>query len=319
MASETDNLLQSGAGAGNDNNNGRARSASYVEEYSSMAMAVVENADHAPIVVHDLCGPVLLDGPDLSRQDSIISEICSVIDTNESIACPADLEGFPEHPAEDLGGKATIPSEVASMTKNLIGCGALSLCNGVALCADKPTALLSATFWIVVMGAAFGYYCWLIAKVCQLTGRHTYRGIWQETVGHRGSMAVSVANALKAALADLAYASILSDTLCSLFAAVGLRVPRDACLLLITAFGILPLCLLKDLHVLAPFSVVGTGGVVFTAAAMAYRYFDGSYQPGGRYYDDIQPAYQPHFGSTDRSWTTAMLPFVCMVYEAYVM
>ena len=90
-------------------------------------------------------------------------------------------------------------------------------------------------------------------------------------------MAVSIANALKAALADLAYASILSDTLKSLFLAMGLHVPRTACLLLITLGAILPLCLLKNLHVLAPFSIIGTTGIVVTAASMAIRYLDGSY------------------------------------------
>jgi amino acid permease len=165
------------------------------------------------------------------------------------------------------------------------------------------------------MGVTFGYFCWLIAKVCKMTGRHTYRGIWQETMGHTGSVGVSIANALKAALADLAYATILADTLNSLFASAGWQVPRVICLFLITVTAILPLCLLKNLHVLAPFSVVGTAGIIFTAIAMAIRYLDGSYQPGGRFHDNIDPSLQPHFGKTNGAWSTGILPFVCMLYE----
>jgi len=313
-----------------------SRSNSIVEEYGSMNVVVVENDDNEPRVVHDFVGPVLNDGVcgccgdddkfvvNLQRTDSIISSIWSAIDAGERYQVDyggcGDGDGndpmlrLPDHPAEDYGGQASIPSEIASMTKNIVGCGALSLCNGIALCGDSPYALIAANFWILVLGAIFGYFCFLIAKLCDMTGRQTYRGLWQDTYGYKGSMAVSIANVLKAVLADLAYASILTDTLSSLFEAVNrwdIEIPRTACLLLVTVFGILPLCLLKNLHVLAPFSVVGTSGIAFTAMSMMIRYFDGSYLPEGQYYNDIQPQYRPSFGNTNRSWTHAVLPFVC--------
>jgi amino acid permease len=117
-------------------------------------------------------------------------------------------------------------------------------------------------------------------------------------------------------MADLAYATILSDTLKTLLLGfLGWDVPRVACLLAITAGAILPLCLLRSLNVLAPFSLLGTAGVVFTAGAMVVRYADGTYQAGGRFHGDVPPEYQPSFGSVDESWSPAILPFVCMVYE----
>ncbi|KAL7506727.1 hypothetical protein ACHAXN_003971 [Cyclotella atomus] len=205
------------------------------------------------------------------------------------------------------------------MAKNLIGCGSLSLCNGIALCANAPSAIWAGNFWILILGAIFGYFCWLIAKVCNITGRTTYRGIWQETVGSRGSMAVSIVNGLKAGLANLAYTCILADTTLSLFLSAGYNVPRGVCLLIVTFCFILPLCLLKNLHVLAPFSVLGTAGIVFTAGAMLIRYKDGSYEPGGKYFDDIDSSLQPMFGTVNNAWSADILPFVCMAYEAYVM
>jgi len=170
------------------------------------------------------------------------------------------------------------------------------------------------------LGIIFGYFCFVIAKICELTGRHTYRGIWVETVGRRGSWAVSCGTTLKAALQDLAYATILTDTLQSLLAgAAGLQVSRVACLLHVTAVALLPLCLLKNLAVLAPCSVLGTGGIVLATLAMLIRYLDGSYLPGGKYHGDIAEMYQPVFGTKNGAWGTGILPFVCMVFEANVM
>src|SRR4051794_18915482 len=36
-------------------------------------------------------------------------------------------------------GKASIPSEIVNMSKNLIGCGVLSLSGGIAMYSDSPT------------------------------------------------------------------------------------------------------------------------------------------------------------------------------------
>jgi hypothetical protein len=290
----------------------RPRSIS-IEEYGSIAVAVVENEEtHEPVLLHDLAGPLLLDEHTMERRDSLISLVSRATTMGE-------LEGHDNGGGGGGGnmsdGQATIPSEVASMTKNLIGCGALSLCNGIALCANTPGAILAGNLWIIVLGGIFGYFCWLIGKICHLTGRSTYRGIWQETVGHQGSMAVSVFNGLKAALADLAYASILSDTSMALLQSMGLQVSRVACLWMVTLFLILPLCLMKNLNVLAPFSALGTSGIIVTALAMPVRYLDGSYLPGGRYYDDIDPSLRPLFGTTNHAWSTSILPFVCMTYE----
>jgi len=277
-----------------------------IEEYGSIAVTVVEHeTTQEPVVLHDLTGPVLLmDNPeDLERHDSLISAV-------------SDAKTIGDLPREeDKGGQATIASEVASMTKNLIGCGALSLCNGIALCSNAPGAIWAGNFWILILGVIFGYFCWLIAKVCSLTGRTTYRGIWQETVGYQGSMAVSIVNGLKASLADLAYTTILSDTAKSLLLSAGYDVPRGVCLLVVTLVFILPLCMLKNLHVLAPFSVLGTAGVIFTTVVMFIRYWDGSYEPGGKYFEDIDVSKQPSFGTINNAWSTGILPFVCMAYE----
>ena len=74
-------------------------------------------------------------------------------------------------------------------------------------------------------------------------------------------------------------------------------------LLGVTTFVLLPLCLLKSLSALAPFSLVGLTGLLYTAIVMTVRLVDGSYQPGGMYYGGALVAGRaatssiPHFGN----------------------
>jgi amino acid permease len=154
-------------------------------------------------------------------------------------------------------------------------------------------------------------------KVCKMSGGTSYRGIWTATMGTKGSLAVAVANTLLPCLGNLAYST--SQSAVSLCLSIGIVWSRVTCLFMVTIFLLLPLCLLKNLHVLAPFSVLGTGAVVLTAIAMVIRFWDGSYQPGGVYYDDIEPRYQPSFGRSSRPWSPSALPFLCMVFESFVM
>ena len=133
-------------------------------------------------------------------------------------------------------------------------------------------------------------------------------------------MLVSIINGLKATGANLAYATILADTTSTLLLSAGIQhdLPRNTCLLLVTGLFVLPLCLLKNLAVLAPFSLLGTFGIILTAVAMAVRYFDGSYAPGGQYHDHIDVSLRPIFGTKNNTWSLEILPFVCMVYEVRI-
>jgi len=218
----------------------------------------------------------------------------------------------------DLSGNATISSEVANIAKNLIGGGVLSLSGGIALCSNSPGALVPASLWILVVGAIFAYSCLLIAKVCHLTDSCTFRECWERTMGERGGAAVAVVNALKPALGNLAYSAILSQTLQSLLETAGWNVSRVACLFAITVTAILPLCLLKNLAVLAPFSVLGTAAILFAALSMVIRCIDGSYQPGGTYHEDITANMRPDFGDRNRAGSLQILPLLCMIFESFV-
>mmetsp|Transcript_3009 Transcript_3009/g.8484 ORF Transcript_3009/g.8484 Transcript_3009/m.8484 type:complete len:472 (+) Transcript_3009:308-1723(+) len=216
-------------------------------------------------------------------------------------------------------GSATIVSETINISKNLIGSGVLSLSGGIALYSDNPNAMWSASFWIVILGAVFGYFCIVIAKVCQMTGSTTYRGCWEATFGRKGARFVAIVQMLLAAQGDVAYATVLSQTFRSLLESVGIYWGRVTCLLVITVFPILPLCLMKDLNNLAPYSAVGVAGIGVTVAAMIVRLIDGSYQEGGKYFEDTAVKHRPNFGDDNRSMSVLILPFVCMVFQSWVM
>jgi hypothetical protein len=53
----------------------------------------------------------------------------------------------------------------------------------------------------------------------------------------------------------------------------------------VTSAILLPLCMLKSFDPLAPFSLAGILGTLFTAFVMALRMVDGTYKPGGAFYD----------------------------------
>jgi amino acid permease len=76
---------------------------------------------------------------------------------------------------------------------------------------------------------------------------------------------------------------------------------------------------MKDLDALAPFSALGVGSIGVAMVAMLIRCFDGTYQPGGIYYDDIATEFQPSFGHDTNQWSTRVLPFVCMIFQSWVM
>jgi amino acid permease len=136
-------------------------------------------------------------------------------------------------------------------------------------------------------------------------------------------------NMLKPALGNLAYSMILADTFRSLVATFfGQDISRTISLVVITLVGIFPLCLMKNLDALAPFSILGTAGILLTAACMAMRYFDGSYdmERDGRFLQDLPEDLQPLFGrggggggeQRNGAWSRDVLVFVAMVFEAFV-
>ena len=152
-----------------------------------------------------------------------------------------------------------------------------------------------------------------------MTHSSTYRDAWENTVGAKGGMFVAIVNTLDPLLGIYANASILGQSLMLLLQGIHIDCSQVECLLLITVLAIVPLCLMKNLNALAPFSAMGMAAVIAVLGAMLIRYWDGTYQPGGIYWQDLPNHLQPKFGETNNFMSIQVLPFVCMVYTSFDM
>jgi amino acid permease len=116
-------------------------------------------------------------------------------------------------------------------------------------------------------------------------------------------------------------ATIMSQSLqLMLQGVIGVYWTVQTCLLFITIVAILPLCLMKNISALAPFSTLGMAAVLTALGAMTIRYLDGSYQaPDGVFYKDLSQDKAPSFGTRNHFFSTESLPFVCMVYTSFDM
>mmetsp|Transcript_128 Transcript_128/g.251 ORF Transcript_128/g.251 Transcript_128/m.251 type:complete len:301 (+) Transcript_128:1-903(+) len=112
---------------------------------------------------------------------------------------------------------------------------------------------------------------------------------------------------------------ILADTISNLLASVGIAATRTQSLLGVTGVVLLPLCLMKNLASLAPFSLVGIIGMLYTTLAMGIRYFSGSYvPPGGQFAATALTA--PIFGTAGAkaALSAKSLILTCMLSNAYI-
>jgi amino acid permease len=172
---------------------------------------------------------------------------------------------------------------------------------------------------ISVIGAISAYDFSLLGRICDETGAKSYRDAWVATVGKSTSWITAFSSTFSCLGANLAYSMILADTFQNLFLTVGIVLTKTQTLLAVTGLVITPLCLLKDLSSLAPFSLLGIMGMVYTAIAMIYRYLDGSYAlPAGKFLDSVIA--QPSFGTKGASAALSPSSFIIisMLGSAYM-
>jgi amino acid permease len=200
--------------------------------------------------------------------------------------------------SSDVGDGASIPNLTISLVKSIVGAGVFGIPAAVAFLGDTiPQALPTATILILLTGAMNAYFFSLLGCVCAWTGATSYRDAWDQTVGPSSSKAVAITVTLKTLLSCLAYSIILADSFQSLAVAAGLvGTTRTTALLAVTVSALLPLCMLKDLRRLAPFSFAGVLAIVFTAGMMVKRSLDGSYSAGSALFNDLPASLQPAFG-----------------------
>ncbi|CAB9515493.1 Putative sodium-coupled neutral amino acid transporter 11 [Seminavis robusta] len=221
-------------------------------------------------------------------------------------------------PGESGDGTATIPNEVFNLVKGIVGSGVLSLPYGIAVYGNAPSAVLPATILITIMGMISAYTFGLIGRVCQATDTMSYSDAWDATIGSSSSALIAFSCFFDCFAGCLSYSMILADTFVNLLAFAGVSVTRTQSLLGVTGFVLTPLCFLKNLKSLAPFSLVGILGMLYTFVAMAIRYFGGAYAVGGAFRDTALKA--PVFGTAGAAsaWSPKALILTCMLSNAYI-
>ena len=211
---------------------------------------------------------------------------------------------------------ASIPNEIFNLVKAIVGVGVLSLPAGVAAFGNAPSAIVPAIVLIGIIGilSAFGFST--IGRVCSYTGATSYKEAWSLSVGEESSWIPGWSTTIKTFMACTAFSMVLADTFSAL-----LGTQRTPTLVALTGLVLLPLCLLKDLSSLAPFSLLGVLGMGYTAIAMAVRYLDGTYKlPGGSLVTQVAENLQPSFGEKgmEAVLSAPSLILVCMLSTAYL-
>ena len=210
-------------------------------------------------------------------------------------------------------------SSFASLpVKSIVGAGVLSLPYGVAAFGNSPSALAPAIGLIAVTGVLSGYTFGLIGRVCQNSNTMSYSDAWDATVGKKFSPLIAFSCFIDCFAGNLSYSMILADTLMNLLASAGVAVTRTQSLLGVTSVVLLPLCLLKNLASLAPFSLVGIGGMLYTTLAMGFRWWSKAYAPEGKFFATQLAA--PIFGNKGASSALSFnaLILTCMLSNAYI-
>ena len=193
-----------------------------------------------------------------------------------------------------------------------------AITTGIAAFGSAPSAIIPASILIFIMGAISAYTFGLIGRVCQSTNTSSYSDAWDVVVGKKTSFIIAFSCFIDCFAGNLSYSMILADTVVNLMASIGIAVTRTQSLLGVTGVVLLPLCLLKNLSSLAPFSLVGIVGMLYTTLAMALRYFGGSYAKGGKFLASAMAA--PTFGTAGASsvWSPKSLILACMLSNAYI-
>eukprot|EP01035_Chromulina_nebulosa_P026613 gene26613-34860_t len=243
------------------------------------------------------------------------------IDNHRSFALQASSSKTTTSTVVKKGGDATIATSTFNLAKSIIGAGVLSLPSGVAFYSDSPTALIPASIITIVMGLVSAYSFSIIGKACEQHSAESFQDVWAKSVNPNTAWIISSAITATCLLASLAYSIIIGDSFTSLAQTFNLPLiltKRTNVILFISTLVLLPLCSLKSLSALAPFSILGLAGTLYTAIFMAIRYFDGSYLPGGKFFAALPAVGRPIFNSRGGIEINKIFVLVSMLSTSFV-
>ena len=179
------------------------------------------------------------------------------------------------------GGAAVTPT-IFNIVKSIVGAGVLGLPAGIAAFGNHPSALLPAAVLLIVIGCLAARGFTTIGTVCSVTKATSYAEAWSRSVASHSAWLPTTACTLVTTCAVTCYSMILKDNVPALAQSLlGVALPKGWTLVGFTSMVLLPLCLLRTLSKLAPFSLVGILGMLYTCTVMLVRWGSGAYTGKG--------------------------------------
>lgn len=200
------------------------------------------------------------------------------------------------------GGTASIADSSFNLAKCILGSGVLSLPGGVAFFTNSKIGVIPANLLTIVMGVLSTISFNNIGRACEESGASSMQEAWEKSVSTRTAFIIGLFVTFLCFSANLAYSIIIGDAITDLTRTLSIPAQlatRTNNILGVTALILLPLCNLKSLSSLAPFSLVGLAGTLYTAIFMSVRLLDGSYNAGGKFFAGLSISGQPSFGTTN--------------------
>lgn len=191
----------------------------------------------------------------------------------------------PEEGEETMSAFAFVVNVVADLCPS----GFLSLSYGMDGTGYIWTIVIMIIFYCLCV-----YTMWCCGRTCEISGERDFASQWALVIGPGGAWIPLLVIVIVAFGALLCYACYFGDLLEEVMPALGLHLPRYACLICFSLFPALPLCLLKNLSALAYTSSAAVVALIYTAAVMAIRLHDGSYAPGGMFYGGLRADLVPN-------------------------
>jgi len=223
-----------------------------------------------------------------------------------------EKKGQAEPLAEGAGKGMTSIQMLFTLVQNIVGEGMLSLPAGIAGGTGLLAGSLIAFFFCSLMGYTFA----IMGRTCYATGQSNHKECATKVCGPGLAQTMAVVLMLKTVFTCLTYAIVIGESFSRImmfFGVSGFMGTSQGTLLTICFFVLIPLCLQKDLSVLSYTSMIGCFGQVWVVLSMHIRYHDGSYRPGGQFFDLIEEKDQPDFsGGGVLYWKTGAATFVLL-------
>jgi len=157
-----------------------------------------------------------------------------------------------------------------------------------------------------------GYTFWLHAILCEISGRKDVQSQWRTLIGPRTRWVPLVVTTLVCFGNVLEFTCFFTDILTLLLRSSGVHISRSLICVMFSCLPVLPLCLLKDFSALEPSSILGCTAVLFTVVMMVVRACDGSYAPGGTYFESLSAEMKPAMPKNHYIWGFGMPVFAVL-------